>query len=559
MILTKTTPFFGLARVATLITGGLILLQCDASSILAEDSEAPEPQTVVLESGLSPRDVTKRSYLSYVTECADLLMQYGTDRYGPKHAPILVSILDVRTRNCPENPAPCDEKWRVTRRNRRNPAAANMLVDQPTIKALHHLSAASGDNRYARFANTHMDYYMKNLVDEKGLFWWGWHRWYNVFGEYRGILDYAPHEIHAIHCIAWERLWQVNPQAVRKEIEALWKWHIIDKKTGDLNRHDSEDDCGDFSMSGGAFLYAFAFLYSKTGDDLWLDRSKLVADHYYKSRNEDTDLVHDTPCGTQERFSRNNYPYVYFGTMTTGPHCLSLLKSWELTGVDFFKEYASAYLKAYAKYGFDEASGKFWSSLNADGSHHPGPGPDGEYGQSVPHGHLDLWEPYVAGYEYPIYAAQAFAYAYQLTRDPVFLATAKRFADWIAKELPVERCLEKSWYAPYARTFARYGTHADKYGRTTSFFIHLYALTGEQKYLDLAKKVANEAVSKLYYKGLFRGHPAKPYYEATDGVGFLLYALIELDQALKNPQEVVGKNRIRLGSDIRSEMNFDNW
>jgi len=33
----------------------------------------------------------------------------------------------------------------------------------------------------------------------------------------------------------------------------------------------------------------------------------------------------------------------------------------------------------------------------------------------------------------------------------------------------------------------------------------------------------------MYVNGLFKGHPAKPYYQANDGVGFLLYALLELD------------------------------
>jgi len=46
-----------------------------------------------------------------------------------------------------------------------------------------------------------------------------------------------------------------------------------------------------------------------------------------------------------------------------------------------------------------------------------------------------------------------------------------------------------------------------------------------------AKKVANEALAKLYYKGLIRGHACKPYYESVDGVGYLLYALVQLDQA----------------------------
>ncbi len=59
------------------------------------------------------------AYIDYVQECFDVLMEHGTDRYGEKHAPILVSILDVENRSCPENPEPLDEQWRVQRPNGR--------------------------------------------------------------------------------------------------------------------------------------------------------------------------------------------------------------------------------------------------------------------------------------------------------------------------------------------------------------------------------------------------------------------------------------------------------
>jgi hypothetical protein len=44
--------------------------------------------------------------------------------------------------------------------------------------------------------------------------------------------------------------------------------------------------------------------------------------------------------------------------------------------------------------------------------------------------------------------------------------------------------------------------------------------------------VADEAVARLYYRGLLRGHPCKPYYESIDGVGCLLYALVQLDRVV---------------------------
>jgi hypothetical protein len=73
---------------------------------------------------------TQQGYGYYVQQCLDSLIQYGTDRYGKIHTPVLVGILDVGSKECPQNPAALDEQWRVTRRERRNPAGANLLTDQ---------------------------------------------------------------------------------------------------------------------------------------------------------------------------------------------------------------------------------------------------------------------------------------------------------------------------------------------------------------------------------------------------------------------------------------------
>ncbi len=133
-----------------------------------------------------------------------------------------------------------------------------------------------------------MDYYLRNLVDTNGLFWWGWHRHYDVFKDTLDGHEGNHHEIHAINCINWEHLWQLNKEAVEKEIEALWQWHVINKQTGEINRHaDGQRGC-DFSMSSGAIMEAFSFLYTKTKQRVWLDRAILLADYYWNSRNKQT-------------------------------------------------------------------------------------------------------------------------------------------------------------------------------------------------------------------------------------------------------------------------------
>lgn len=503
-------------------------------------------------------------YAAYVEKCANVLMKHGTDTYGTVQTPVLVSILDVEARTCPENPENLDERFRVIRRGRRSPGGSNLLTDQATLKTMYALSTLTGKRDYADFADRYAGYVVNNLVDEQGFFWWGWHRNYNVFSDSRkghnpngakwgGTV--IPHEIHAINSIGWDRLWAVNPEAVTNEIEAIWQWHVINKKTGEINRHGDGNRGCDFTMSGGAFIEAFVFMYSQTRDQQWLDRAKLIADRYWRLRDKETDLLPERPNAGRGRFDGGS-----FVTANPGLYCHSLLKAFEISGEKSFRDQAVAYLKAYATFGYDEKTGKFRGALKMDGTPVPGPRVKGGYAQYEPRGHLDLWEPYVAGYQYPIYTAQAYAYAYQLTNEPLFLTTAKRFAAWIDKTPPGTVESENTWYSAYFEGAGRKGTYAGKYGRTISFFLHLYVVTGEERYLNSARTVADTAIEKLYHNGLFRGHPAKPYYEAMDGVGYLLYALLTLDQVAQNPEAVVSRKAIVLeNGDRKTTMALDNW
>jgi len=483
----------------------------------------------VLPSGLKPGEVEKRKYVDYARECIDLLISHGTDRYGEVHSPMLMNILDVRTRACPRDPLPLDEEFRVGRRGRRGPAGGNLYMDQPTIRAMVALSGVTGERRYAAFAERCLQYTMKNLVDEKGLFWWGWHRHYDAYRDVMTGHAGNPHEIH-VQQIVWPQLWQVNREAATREIEAVWQWHVIDKKTGEVNRHgDGRRGC-DFAMSGGEILHAFAFLYSKTGRREWLDRARLVADYYWSRRDPKTDLTANRPNAGKDRFDGS-----HFDTSVAGLYCHSLLKAFELSGEPAFRDQAVAYLKAYARYGYDAEAKQFWGSLKLDGTPVPGPRVAGGYAQYEPRGHIDIWEPYVAGYECPIYTAQTYAYACQLVRDEELMAAAKHWAECIRRVFPPRSCNGDAYYRAYAKDWAPHGTYAGLYGRTISFLLHMQRVTGNKEYGRFAREVANEALAKLYYKGLIRGHACKPYYESVDGVGYLLYALVQLDQARAGP------------------------
>lgn len=484
-------------------------------------------EPVPLGSEIAPEDVEKRPWLDYVRECADVLLAHGTDRYGTVHRPILVCILDVRTRECPVDPLPLDEAYRMTRRGRRGPAGANLYMDQPTLRALLALTELGGDPAYARFARACAEHSIHNLVDDKGLFWWGWHRHYDVHRDVQDGHSGNYHEIHFQEAF-WPLLWEIDRAAVRREIEAVWEWHVVDKATGEINRHaDGKRDL-DFAFSGGEILYAFAFLHAKTGERVWLDRARLVADYYWTRRNPATGLVATCPATGANRFDG-----LHFDTSSVGVLCPRLLRAFELTGDPAFRDQAAAYLRAYARYGWDDERKEFSSSLALDGTPVPAWAdvPTGGYEKYQPRGPVDFWQPEAASYACGPFAAQAYAFAHEVTRDPALLDAARRWAGVIRRAWPPRACARNGWYREYSDLWAPLGTYAEYYGRTISFLLHLHARTGDAEPLAFAREVAREAVSRLWYRGLFRGHPGKPYYESADGVGYLLYALLQLDAA----------------------------
>ena len=507
---------------------------------LAQTTTQPAAtQPVVLDSGLKPEDVEKRPYIDYARQCLDLLMQYGTDRYGKEHLPILVAILDVRTRDCPENPLPLEETYRVLRRERRGPAGANLYLDQPTLHAMYLLSQVTGDRKYADFARKEIACYLSKLVDHKGLIWWGWHRHYDVFkDEMTGHMGNS-HEIHFQQAM-WPQLWEVNPQAVTREVEAIWQWHVIDKATGLINRHDNGQPGCDFAFTAGEIAHAFAFLYTKTGDRIWLERAKLVTGYYWQRRNPQTNLFASTPRLT-DRFDGH-----HFDTSDVGVFCYSLLKMHEMTREPVFRDQAIAYMKAYARYGWDSKASQFWASLKLDGEPVPAPAvTTDDYTRYQPRGHVDFWQPETASYACGPYAAQNYAYAYALTQDKELGAAARNWVDNVRRIWPPRECRMDTYYRPYSQQWAPLGTYAEYYGRVISFLLQMNALTEDRSHLDFARTVADEAVARLYYRGLLRGHPGKPYYEAIDGVGYLLVALIQLDQVShgNNLEKVGFENR----------------
>ena len=492
----------------------------------------------------------EKPWRDLVITCLDTLIEHGRDVYGSIHTPMFMSILHVDTLTSPEdplngfcpgycendlgNPVFYDACIRTEGRpchGRLSPGGTNAWLDQPLIKSMYLCSEITVDSKYAEAADDYMSYMMDNCKKASGpstgLFYWGSHSYWHAFTEqYSGD---GTHEILIKHP-DWFNMYRLNPGAVITEVDMIWDRHICNKTTGEHNRHDS-GSCGlDFSFSGGSFAMAFSFIYSVTGDPTYLDRAILIADRHWTNRNTSTNLTPEAPTTTR-------YDGTHCMTSVSGPHVSQLLRCYELTGDDHFRDIAIAYIKAYDQYGWDPVQHTYWGMLQLDGTPVDGvKGADSGYGAWAPKGYIDVWRTSMYSYEFPLVAAQAAIYAYEMSdygsgKDPELLDIALRWAQAIENDLPPR--LGDWWkdevIAAMPDVELTNGTYAENYGRAISFFVHLYRATQEKHYLDEAEALAIEAVEKLYGNGIFRGHPAKPYYQSNDGVGFLLYALLELD------------------------------
>ena len=214
-----------------------------------------------------------------------------------------------------------------------------------------------------------------------------------------------------------------------------------------------------------------------------------------------------------------------------------LLEAYRASGDPHFQRVANRYILGYDQFAWDAEARSYYAMLKLDGTPVQDQAKGSGYGAYAPYGHVNVWRTTFYSYEFTLSAAQAAVQAYELSdrdpskRDPRLLAVARRWGGVVERAMPArtgrrwQRELEE--HMPLASV--RGGAYAEDYGRSISLFVHLYRATGERRYLGLAKTLATDAVRRLFHNGLFRGHAAKPYYEATNGVGLLLYALLELD------------------------------
>jgi uncharacterized protein YyaL (SSP411 family) len=377
--------------------------------------------------------------------------------------------------------------------------------------------------RYAKAADACLAFFLDNLVSpQTGIFGWGEHLLYNVFLDYlaggaftvraRRKFSYS-HELDRWTTI-YDVMWEKSPEKTRAEIEAIYEFKIHDPETFLNNRHSDfyagqqTSDTLTFLKHSGLFTHAFAFLYSKTGDAKHLDWARKSADLFWQYRDSRTNLVRN--C-----VQREDEPASPAGMAQLS---LFLMRAYQWHPDARFLERGLAYIHAYNKSFTIDRNGRFRDVLSPDGT-------DREPGQIA-----ELWEA-------PIRQAKAAALAYSLTGDSVALELADNVIAHVAPEMTFKQGIERSLIS--AEVEAR--------SCSMSAALDLYEVTADRKYLAKARELADDAIRRFLYRGLFvstmqldpEGDRTRTtrVYDGRSSAGWLALNLLRLQRDLDVTEE----------------------
>ncbi len=337
-------------------------------------------------------------YIAAVRAFADNALKFGRDVYGPKHTPLFVDGLNVDTHEPPvwELPADLAEQWKMPRRW----IMCNVASQQDFYRTLAALTTLTGDPKYKQAAVDSLRYAFAHLRHPCGLFYWGGHAAWDPetdqpVGESRTDGFAGKHEFKR-HYPFYELMWEVDPQATRAFIESLWNNHVLDWSNLDFNRHAKYNPVPaapwehgyvggpipfigkglTFVHTGCDLYYAGALLSVLGGDPEPMAWGKRLAQRFHDACDPKTGLGGDNFSEEQtrrfvkqfgqefgERLTEATFTSIYRSRYRHASVCqLKLAERLGKAG-DCFGDWAVQDLTAYAKYAYDPSDNTFFSTL----------------------------------------------------------------------------------------------------------------------------------------------------------------------------------------------------
>lgn len=407
------------------------------------------------------------------------------------------SVVDVRTRRFPTGEHVPARVYRLIGA----PHGSTLYWDQPMIVAALNLSKITGNDDYAEAVRRYVDAFLHRCVDDHDMFIWGNHAYYDVFDNEVVTFSNGYHELRPI-TPAWDVFYDRAPEATETYIRAMARRHIYDARTGAFNRHDDGKKGHAFLEAGGILCESIAWLHARTADPELLRSALQVARYSYSRRDPSTGLVPNEPDGA--RWDSR------VCTSEVGLWAGCLLGAWRHTGCDEFVDMAHAAVRAYLEHAWDDDAGRYAGQVRIHDGRPEVPGQSGYWpGRFGDPWTTDQWPTH----DYPMALAEACLELTEMVDDPQLHRGVDRWARIAMDTRPTDTA---DW------------AYAESYGRCIRYLTRVARRTGNERDLDDARRLAEEARDRLWAHGMVQGYPDGGVYESVDGVGILLLALLEM-------------------------------
>ena len=466
-----------------------------------------------------------RGYLKPVEAHLTKIITQGTDVYGPMKTAMWMASLNTKTGRYPDEP-----RARIGQRVYREiaaPQGSTIYWDQPELVAAYNMTSLTGNPLFKKGVDDYIKAFLERGIDEHGLWQWGNHRYYDAFTDKFVGFGGAYHEIRPL-TPAWEIFWRLYPKETEREIRVTLKRHV-DPVSGLFNRPDDGKKGDAFVEAGSVFVESLCWLYKRNDDKTLVEAAAKIAGFSYDNRNKDTGLVENQ--STQVRWDK------FVSTTEISLWAGSLIRAADATGRKDFLEMADAAMTAFLKYGWDAKAGEYYGQIQVKNGRpsekydKAGEDVSGNYrykhdgtksgDPDMPDYHSDIWNALFPWHDYPMVFAEVCVELYRRTKAPRYSEAVERWVG-VVKKHP----------APTSALAGR-GAYAELFGRAIHFLTDAGQTFNKPEYTAEARKLAEAAIKTLFEYGMFRSHASEDRYDAVDGTGFLLLALIYLETGKK--------------------------
>lgn len=397
-------------------------------------------------------------WLHEAQSAADTLIRTAPDHYGSKSTPLWVAAIDPKTGALVEEKPPTWQTYWDAEDYVMTAQGCDAYRDLPMLTAFNRLSKVTGEPRYRETVRSYLSFWLATCPSPTtGLFPWGEHMSYNCV---RDRIIANRHEME-YNLADWEMLWVLNPEAVRKEIEAVYRISIWDKETFLYDRHanyytgefDPMPVRGTYIKHSGLFAHSFMFLFTKTGDRQHLEWARKMSSLYWQYRDPKTGLL---PGYVHEGGGTQNCPaqlqLAYY-----------LLEAAALYPDPIVRQHALDMVDSFLKYGFDQTTGTFAGELDRTTGKVTivSESPWDQHDNTGFYGAWAVWDAYACTKDARYLEAftarlravsrlalpdnlipgaagiwiKLYVYAYEATQDVFYLNCARRLSAWSAEHL----------------------------------------------------------------------------------------------------------------------------